>query len=171
MSLVGPSSPTIVLSQELSVDEAMIKYKGHIRGKVIMPNKPIKAGFKVWCCCCCCCGYLCTFQVKLGYGALKDLLLEVIKGIATGRDVFAVLPTGYGKSLCYGCLPLVFDFCIIQQNIPLFVLLLHGVLVLFLNQELGLWAFLHALLQQNLPPPCSSSSLYNCTLRVFVVLW
>ena len=23
--------------------------------------------------------------------------------------VFAVLPTGYGKSLCLGCLPLVFD--------------------------------------------------------------
>ena len=53
-------------SQELSVDEAMIKYKGHIRGKVRMPNKPIKAGFKVWCCCCCCCGYLCTFQVYEG---------------------------------------------------------------------------------------------------------
>ena len=29
-------------SQELSVDEAMIKYKGHIRGKVHMPNKPIR---------------------------------------------------------------------------------------------------------------------------------
>ena len=29
-------------SQELSVDEAMIRYKGHIRGKVRMPNNPIR---------------------------------------------------------------------------------------------------------------------------------
>ena len=43
---------------------------------------------------------------QLGYRAL-NLQLEIIKGIATARDVFAVLPTGYGKSLCYGCLPLV----------------------------------------------------------------
>ena len=42
---------------------------------------------------------------QLGYGALKDLQLEVIKGIATGRDVFSVLPTGYGKSPCYVCMP------------------------------------------------------------------
>ena len=33
--------------QELSVDEAMIKYKGHARGKVRMPKKPVKIGFKV----------------------------------------------------------------------------------------------------------------------------
>ena len=52
--------------QELSVDEAMIKYKGHARGKVRMPKKPVKIGFKVWCCCCSCCGYLCTFQVYEG---------------------------------------------------------------------------------------------------------
>ena len=44
---------------------------------------------------------------QLGYGALKNLQMEIFKVIATGRDVFAVLPTGYGKSLCYGCLPLV----------------------------------------------------------------
>ena len=52
--------------QELSVDEAMIKYKGHARGKVRMPKTPVKIGFKVWCCCCSCCGYLCTFQVYEG---------------------------------------------------------------------------------------------------------
>jgi len=53
--------------QELSVDEAMIKYKGRVKkGKVKMPRKPIKEGFKVWCCCCACCGYLCTFQVYEG---------------------------------------------------------------------------------------------------------
>ena len=52
--------------QELSVDESMVKYKGHCRGKVCMPKKPIKVGFKIWCCSCACCGYLCTFQVYDG---------------------------------------------------------------------------------------------------------
>lgn len=52
--------------QELSVDESMVKYKGRVSGKVRMPKKPIKMGFKIWCCCCSCCGYLCTFQVYEG---------------------------------------------------------------------------------------------------------
>ena len=52
--------------QELSVDEAMIKFKGRVHGSVVMPKKPIKRGFKVFCCCCSCCGYLCTFEVYNG---------------------------------------------------------------------------------------------------------
>lgn len=52
--------------QELAVDEAMVKYKGHVKGKVRMPKKPIKEGFKIWCCSCSCCGYLCTFQLYEG---------------------------------------------------------------------------------------------------------
>ena len=52
--------------QELSVDEGMVKYKGRAGGKAVMPNKPIKKGFKIWCCSRSCCGYLCTFQVYHG---------------------------------------------------------------------------------------------------------
>ena len=53
-------------SQELAVDEAMVKCKGRAKGKVYMPKKPVKRGFKIWCCSCSCCGYLCTFDVYSG---------------------------------------------------------------------------------------------------------
>ena len=46
---------------------------------------------------------------SLGYISLKSEQKTVIKDFITGNDVFAVLPTGYGKSLCYVCLPGVFD--------------------------------------------------------------
>ena len=43
---------------------------------------------------------------KLGYPILNEKQKEVI---LTFLSVFAVLPTGYGKSLCYTCLPIAFD--------------------------------------------------------------
>ena len=46
---------------------------------------------------------------QLGYANVKSEQLKVVTGIVEGRDVFAVLPTGYGKSLCYACLPIVFE--------------------------------------------------------------
>ena len=44
----------------------------------------------------------------LGYDHMKPEQLEVVCNILT-KDVFAVLPTGFGKTLCYTCLPAVFD--------------------------------------------------------------
>ena len=45
----------------------------------------------------------------LGYSYLKDKQKEAIVAFLRREDVFVALPTGYGKSLCYGCLPWVFD--------------------------------------------------------------
>ena len=53
-------------AQEICVDETMVKYKGRCKGKVRMPKKPIKLGYKIWCCSCCYCAYLCSFQVYNG---------------------------------------------------------------------------------------------------------
>ena len=46
---------------------------------------------------------------ELGYPDLKPELLDVKEMLVKGCGVFAVLPTGYGKSLRFGRLPIVFD--------------------------------------------------------------
>lgn len=51
-----------------------------------------------------------AFSVRqLGYDKLKELQVDVIRPLVAGQDVFGILPTGYGKSLCFACLPLLFD--------------------------------------------------------------
>ncbi len=45
----------------------------------------------------------------LGYSCLKAEQQSIISSFVRGNDVFGVLPTGFGKSLCYTCLPMVFD--------------------------------------------------------------
>ena len=40
-----------------------------------------------------------------GYETMKDLQRSVIVSFVNRNDVFAVLPTGYGKSLYFACLP------------------------------------------------------------------
>ena len=48
----------------------------------------------------------------LGYEKMKDHQLQVDSSdgyIEKGHDVFAVLPTGYGKILCFASLPMLFD--------------------------------------------------------------
>jgi len=46
---------------------------------------------------------------SLGYTSVREEQMESARAILEGRDVFVCLPTGSGKSLCYGCLPLAFD--------------------------------------------------------------
>ena len=45
---------------------------------------------------------------ELGYMALKRQQQVVISSFVSGNDVFVALPTGFGKSICYACLPGVF---------------------------------------------------------------
>lgn len=52
----------------------------------------------------------------LGYATLREKQQEVIESFVGGHDVFGVLPTGYGKSLCYACLPATFDFLSKPKN-------------------------------------------------------
>ena len=46
---------------------------------------------------------------RLGFDTLRKEQDKVIRAFVSGRDVFAALPIGYGKSLCFGLLPYVFD--------------------------------------------------------------
>lgn len=47
-------------------------------------------------------------SVELGL-ILKDKQVEAIQKFCEGSDVFVSLPTGFGKSMIYGLLPLIFD--------------------------------------------------------------
>ena len=46
---------------------------------------------------------------KLKYSPLKAEQARAIEGFLEGLDVFVILPTGYGKTVCYSCLPLASD--------------------------------------------------------------
>ena len=42
--------------------------------------------------------------------ALKEEQRKAVRHILNGQDTFVWLPTGFGKSICYECLPFAFDF-------------------------------------------------------------
>ena len=46
----------------------------------------------------------------LGYDRPNEDQETAVNEFLKGRDVFVSLPTGAGKSLCFACLPLLFDY-------------------------------------------------------------
>ena len=51
-----------------------------------------------------------TVAKSLGYNCLKVEQKVILQELLKNRDIFrAVLPTGYGKSMCYISLPLVYN--------------------------------------------------------------
>ena len=50
-----------------------------------------------------------TVAKNLGYNSLKDEQKVILQELLKIHDVFAVLRMGYGKSMCYISLPLVYD--------------------------------------------------------------
>lgn len=62
-------------------------------------------------------------MASIGYHTPKPEQVEVVEKFLLGQGVFVSIPTGGGKSLCYGCLPVVFDKLrkVQQQSIILVV--------------------------------------------------
>ena len=46
--------------------------------------------------------------LELGIASVKLQQLDVVSAVLN-RDEFAILPTRFGKSACFQCLPLLFD--------------------------------------------------------------
>ena len=46
---------------------------------------------------------------NMGYDRPTDDQREAVEAFVIGKDVFVSLPTGSGKSLCYACVPHVFN--------------------------------------------------------------
>ena len=69
---------------------------------------------------------------SLGYARLKEEQYTVIKDLIDGQDVFVALPTGFGKSACFACLPGVFDAIMSTDNSVVVVL---SPLIAIMNDE------------------------------------
>ena len=48
-------------------------------------------------------------RVGKGHLTLKEEQISAIRHVFDGMDVFVWLPTGFGKSIVYECLPFLFD--------------------------------------------------------------
>src|SRR5436189_933623 len=86
---------------------------------------------------------LATLKRVFGYDAFRPLQEEIIRATLEGRDVFALLPTGGGKSLCFQLPALVREGLTVVVS-PLIALMkdqvdalvANGIAATFLNSTL-----------------------------------
>ena len=73
MKMLGEQFKTIYnLHKDISIDEAMIPFKGRSSMKQYLPLKPVKRGFKVWVMADAHTGYVSSLQVYTGKGGEKS---------------------------------------------------------------------------------------------------
>ena len=70
---------------------------------------------------------------RLGFPVVKREQVRVIIGILE-RDVFVMLPTGFGKSLCFQCLPLLYDQLFPNEAHSIFILVVTPLTAIMKDQ-------------------------------------
>lgn len=82
-----------------------------------------------------------TAAKELGYDHLKPEQERIIASFLKGEDVFGILPTGFGKSLCYACLPKIYD----RMSTGLSVIVIITPLTAIIKDQVSFkFLFLHA---------------------------
>ena len=74
-------------------------------------------------------------SLQLGYGHPYSDQENAVMQFVLGRDVFLSLPTGYGKSFSYCCLPLIFDM--IRQKFSFHVVIVVSLLNALINDQVN----------------------------------
>ena len=72
---------------------------------------------------------------------LKEEQKKVVRHIFDGDDTFVWLPTGFGKSICYECLPFLFDFTLGRtqsSGIKSLVIVISPLISLMIDQVISL---------------------------------
>ena len=70
--------------------------------------------------------------MSLGYVS-KDEQRAVITSFVQGNDVMAILPTGFGKSLCYTSLSMIFDE-LRSDNIKIIIIVITPITAIIKDQ-------------------------------------
>jgi hypothetical protein len=86
-------------SSYLSVDEAMIKFKGRTSLKQYMPMKPVKRGYKAWCLADSTTGYILKFDIYTGkttpnqskseFGLGERIVIKLTEGVQNQMNIVA----------------------------------------------------------------------------------